>query len=171
MDFRVFFKVFLKKFDFSVDGIKNGPDYRSARACPSPSFTVSKTARLITVARGPVPRDRSIIAARGPGHRELSIIPGTAGDRPPPYGIRSGFFHRSARACPSRSLDGTENTPFHRSARACPSRAFDGPDNAPFHRSARACPSRAFDHRNARAWSSRALDSPWHGGGQAPALR
>ena len=60
---------------------------------------------------GPVPREHAfpITVARGPVPREPSIVPGMAGDRPPPYGgdgafWRKPFFYRSARACPSRSL-------------------------------------------------------------------
>ena len=106
-----------------------------------------------------------------------------AGDRPPPYGDRTRPGARSARACPSRSLD----LPGARSARACPSRGLDrsvhGGGQAPalrcmkglrLNRSARACPSRSLDlrvARSARACPSRSLDRPMHGGGQAPALR
>ena len=47
---------------------------------------------FFTVARGPVPRDRCM-----------------ARDRPSPYVKRRRFFHRSAGACPPRSLHGEGN--------------------------------------------------------------
>ena len=71
------------------------PGYRSARACPSRSFDGPEHGGgqapalrwrgnfFYTVARGPVPRDRLM--------------------------VRKPLLSRSARACPSRALDGPEH--------------------------------------------------------------
>ena len=84
----------------------------------------------ITVARGPVPRERwcartirapSVVCDRlitngsGAGAPELQrgrgLVRGTlARDRPSPYGEGGGVFYRSAGACPPRSLDCASNS-------------------------------------------------------------
>ena len=69
MFFNVFFRVFVTKNGlFYRISLKN----RIARAYPS-RFLEHRNVFPIIVARGPVPRERS-------------VIPGMAGDRPPPYG-------------------------------------------------------------------------------------
>ena len=101
----------------------------------------------LTVARGPVPR-------------ELSRIPGTAGDRPPPYArrvpppigqdrliltrLRSGdrkLQRGNAGACPSRT-HGVSRARRGTGPRPTVKRSLHR------HRSARACPSRSLNHRN-----------------------
>ena len=73
-----------------------------------------------TVARGPVPRDRSPSAkpARGPSPFSVSIA-AWRGPVPRPT-VRGCRFYRSAGACPPRSLNESISLMFGM-ARACPS--------------------------------------------------
>ena len=87
----------------------------------------------LTVARGPVPREAAIKehlpgpVARGPVPREPSIAPGMAGDRPPPYGRGGAFRGRDAFFIVARGPVPRERS-HHRSARACPSRSLGAPE-------------------------------------------
>ena len=57
------------------------------------------------VARGPVPRDRSLSENRTPTKAVFRADRRMARDRPSPYGKRHAFFIRSAGACPPQSED------------------------------------------------------------------
>ena len=166
------------------------PIHRSAWACPSRTFDRGGlVARECSVAPGmagdrpPPYGSRTVFAlfivARGPVPRERSIVVGLSlasvrwprawrGTGPRPTGPQ-GSLARSARACPSRTFD---------CARACPSRTFDRGGLV-----ARECsvvPGMAGDrpppygsrggfrpiHRSAWACCSRVFGCPGHGGGQ-----
>ena len=129
------------------------------------------------VARGPVPRDRSVkriapdTVARGTGPRDRWVVksvfldPGTAGDRPPPYGMREVSVASVARGPVPRDrwvMKGVFLRPQHGGGQA-PALRY-GDSFRPWPRSARACPSRSFGRQER-------FPRPRHGGGQAPALR
>ena len=144
----------------------HAPNNRSARACPSRSLD-HRSVFPIPVARGPVPRERS-------------RVPGTAGDRSPPYGRRASptpvgqerllltrwrsgdrkLQRGSARVCPARAANHAPKTvargPVPRERLLYHGH---GGGQAPAlreegacfdFRSARACPSRTFDSQSAR---------------------
>ena len=145
-DFNRFVRFFLKK---------NRRLHRSAGAA------VGETSRArhqknapVTVARGPVPRDRSIYRSARACPSRSFIATTTAGDRPPPYGRRAPPPIGQDRLILTRLRSGDRN--LQRG-------------------SARACPARAANHAPitvARGPVPRELSSRHkHGGGQAPALR
>ena len=129
-----------------------------------------------TVARGPVPRDRSTYAKTARRPKPFPVpIDAWRGTGPRPTVKGNALAYRSAGACPPRSFDPREKRTQTKAV--FPTVAWRGTGPRPtvigtfFHRSAGACPPRSHDLRENRTPTKAVfLIVAWRGTGPRPTV-
>ena len=134
--------------------------------------------RPVTVARGPVPRERSTYAKTTRRPRPFPVpIEARRGTGPRPTVSGDGLAYRSAGACPPRAPDLRENRTPTNAVFPTEARRGTGPrptvnGDGLAYRSAGACPPRLFDPRENRTPTNAVFLSieAWRGTGPRPTV-